>query len=126
MYAKKDDVSSIESALSSKIDQTVDNISFTFNKSTSEVKEDLQSFKEEISTYIRFNADGMELGKAGSKFKSKLTNEKLAFTQNDEEVAYISNNKMYITDAEIKNQLTLGSYAFVPRSNGNLSLKWIK
>lgn len=126
MYAKKDDVSAIESSLYSKIDQTAENISLTFNKSTNEVKNDLQDFRDEISTYIRFDASGMELGKQGSKFKSKLTNEKLAFIQDNEEVAYISNNKMHITDAEIKNQLTLGSYAFVPRSNGNLSLKWMK
>ncbi|MGM9544420.1 MAG: phage tail spike protein [Romboutsia timonensis] len=126
MYAKKDDVSSIEETLSSMINQTASDISLIFNKSTNEVKNDLQGFKEQVTSYIRFNSDGMELGKQGSKFKTRLNNEKLAFLQNEEEVAYISNNKMYITDAEIKNQLTLGSYAFVPRSNGNLSLKWIK
>lgn len=126
MYAKKDDVSSIEQSLSSKIDQTAKDISLTFNKTTDEVKNDLQGFREEITAYIRFDADGMELGKSGSKFKTRLTNEKLAFLQDNEEVAYVSNNKMNITDAEIKNQLTLGSFAFIPRSNGNLSLKWIK
>lgn len=126
MYAKKDDVSAIEQSLSSKIDQTAKDISLIFNKSTDAVKDDLQGFKDQITSYIRFDANGMELGKQGSKFKTRLTNEKLAFLQDEEEVAYISNNKMNITDAEIKNQLTLGSYAFVPRSNGNLSLKWTK
>jgi len=126
MYARKDDVSSIKQSLSSKIDQTAKDISLTFNKTTDEVKNDLQGFREEITAYIRFDADGMELGKSGSKFKTRLTNEKLAFLQDNEEVAYVSNNKMNITDAEIKNQLTLGSFAFIPRSNGNLSLKWVK
>ena len=125
-YAKKDDVSSAEQRLSSKIDQTAKDISFTFNKSTDEVKNDLQDFRDEITSYIRFDANGMELGKQGSKFKTRLSNEKLAFLQGEDEVAYISNNKMNITDAEVKNQLTLGSYAFVPRTNGNLSLKWIR
>ncbi|MCI9069420.1 phage tail spike protein [Clostridium sp.] len=126
MYAKKDDISSIEQRLSSKIDQTANDISLIFNRSTNEVKDDLQSFRDQITSYIRFDANGMELGKQGSKFKTRLTNEKLAFLQGEDEVAYISNNKMNITDAEIKNQLTLGSYAFVPRTNGNLSLKWIR
>ena len=125
LYATSDDLTSIQQALSSKIDQTAKDISLEFNKSTNDVKNDLSEFREQVTSYIRFNIDGMELGKQGSKFKTKLNNEKLAFLQDDEEVAYISNNKLNITDAEIKNKLRLGSFAFIPRSNGNLSLKWI-
>ena len=125
-YAKKDELSSTENRLSSKLDQTSKDLLVSFTKSTDEIKNGLQGFKDEVTTYIRFDIDGMELGKLGSRFKTRLTNEKLAFLQDDEEVAYISNNKMYITDAEVRHSLILGNYSFVPRSNGNLSLKWIK
>ena len=71
----------------------------------------------------------IELGKIGNSFVAKLSNEKLAFLQDGVEIAYISNNKLYITDAEIKNMLTVGNpsngyFDFIPRQNGNLSLKW--
>ena len=125
-YAKKDELSSVENRLSSKIDLTSQNLSISFTKSTDEIKDKLQGFRNEVTTYIRFDVDGMELGKIGNRFKTRLTNEKLAFLQDNEEVAYISNNKMYITDAEVRRGLILGNYSFVPRSNGNLSLKWIK
>ena len=125
-YAKKDDLSSTEDRLTSKLDQTSKDLLVSFTKSTDEIKNGLQGFRDEVTTYIRFDIDGMELGKLGSRFKTRLTNEKLAFLQDDEEVAYISNNKMYITDAEVRHSLILGDYSFVPRSNGNLSLKWIK
>ena len=58
-----------------------------------------------------------------------LDNTKLAFKQSGEEIAYISNNKMYITQAEIKETLRIGTsengfFSWVQGSEGNLSLKW--
>ena len=41
---------------------------------------------------------------------------------NDTEVAYLSNNKLYVTQAEILSKLIIGKFAFEPQSNGNLSL----
>ena len=66
----------------------------------------------------------MELGKADSPFKSMLTNEKLSFTQNSTEIAYISNRCLYVTDVEVLNRLRIGNWEFTPRSNGNLSFIW--
>lgn len=40
------------------------------------------------------------------------------------EVAYISDSKLYITQAEILTDLQLGKFAYTPRNNGNLSLLW--
>lgn len=42
------------------------------------------------------------------------------------EVAYMTDNKLYITDGEFLNSLQLGNFAFYPRSSGNLSFKKIK
>lgn len=82
-----------------------------------------------LSEYIRFQGALIELGRVGNAFTAKLSNEKLAFLQNNVEIAYVSNHKLYITDAEIRNKLTLGNptngyFDFIPRANGNLSLKW--
>lgn len=124
-YAEKSAVSTIEKNLASKIDQTAKDVTINFNKVNNETRGELQNFKTEVNSYIKFDEDGMELGKSNSKFKTKLTNEKLAFLEDGSEIASISNKEMSITDANITNQLTIGKFAFVPRSNGNTSLKWI-
>lgn len=124
-YAEKSAVASIEQNLTSKIDQTARDVTINFNTANNETRGELESFRTEVNSYIKFDTDGMELGKSSSKFKAKLTNEKLAFLEDGSEIAYISNKEMNITDANITNQLTIGKFAFVPRSNGNTSLKWI-
>ena len=54
-----------------------------------------------------------------------LSEQKLSFYQGTDEVAYFSNNKLYVTDAEILERLQLGKFAFIPRSNGNLSFRYL-
>ena len=54
-----------------------------------------------------------------------LSEQKLSFYQGIDEVAYFSNNKLYVTDAEILDRLQLGKFAFIPRSNGNLSFRYL-
>lgn len=54
-----------------------------------------------------------------------LSEQKLSFYQGSAEVAYFSNNKLYVTDAEILERLQLGKFAFIPRSNGNLSFRYL-
>lgn len=69
------------------------------------------------------------LGKVGNAFTAELSNEELAFKENGQKIAYISNNSLVITNAEIRNKLSLGNetrgwFDFIPRANGNLSIKW--
>lgn len=54
-----------------------------------------------------------------------LSEQKLSFYQGTDEVAYFSNNKLYVTDAEILDKLQLGKFAYIPRSNGNLSFRYL-
>lgn len=124
-YTQKTDTNELRETLTSQINQTGKDVIMTFNKVTSETKDDIQSFRNEVTTYIKFSEDGMELGKTNSKFKTKLSNERLSFTEDNAEIAYIGNRKLNITDAEVTNKLVIGNFAFVPRSNGNTSLKWI-
>lgn len=132
IYTTKGETTSLESTLKSLIEQTSKDITFNFQeatKYTKEVDDKLIETIEELRTYIRFSSAGIELGEIGSAFTSLLGNEKLAFMQDGQEIAYISNNKMFITDVEIKNKLTFGDdnrgyFDFVPRANGNLSIRW--
>lgn len=58
------------------------------------------------------------------QFRSAFTAAKLSFYQDDVEVAYLSNNRLYITDAQITGRIFLGDDWQVERSSG-LTLKWI-
>ena len=117
----------LNATLESYVTQTSREIQLNFDQNylyTTEVDGRLEEFQELIRTYFRFTAEGMELGKADSPFKSMLTNEKLSFTQNGTEIAYISNRCLYVTDVEVLNRLRIGNWEFTPRSNGNLSFIW--
>ena len=75
----------------------------------------------ELSALLRLTAEGIELGQDGNDVSLLIKPDRVAFLDKGQEVAYISDRKLYITEAEILTSLTLGRFAFVPRENGNLS-----
>ena len=79
-----------------------------------------------IIRYIRFVDGDIILGEVNNSLMLKISNDKFSFLQNGIEVAYMTDNKLYITDGEFLNSLQLGNFAFYPRSSGNLSFKKIK
>lgn len=131
-YASKNDLEAINNEFSSELEVRDNSIEMRFESFENETKNIngiITSNQQLLEEYIRFKGALIELGKIGNSFVAKLSNEKLAFLQDGVEIAYISNNKLYITDAEIKNMLTIGNpsngyFDFIPRQNGNLSLKW--
>ena len=131
-YADKITITELQSNLSSQLTQTNANIDLSFNRVndyTIKVDGQLQQYKKEVETNIRFNENGMQLGKLDSPFMASLGNTKLAFLENNKEVAYISNNKMHITQVEISTNLKIGDekkgfFTWQQGANGNLSLKW--
>ena len=71
---------------------------------------------------MSFGQNGLTIGKTGNPFTFRVVNDRLAFFMNDTEVAYLSNNKLYVTQAEILNRMQIGKFAFEPQTNGNLSV----
>ena len=109
--ANKADTSWVSERQESIIQQTATDIEFSFNEAkqyTIDVNGSFTDFINEVRSYQRFSADGLELGIQGSPFIAKLGNTKLSFLQNGVEIAYISNNKLYITEAQVKNKLLMG------------------
>ena len=108
--------------LKSLIEQTATQLEITFtqvNERIDGVGNDLADAVDEISTYIRASSDGVEIGKSDSPYAARLTNDRLEFTENGTVVAYISNNKMYITSVEATESAILCCFEFRQRSNGN-------
>ena len=127
-YATADQVSQMNETLSTLAEQSENNFTWTVTK-VNEIIEDAaasDSLTREqlnlIHTYMRFGEDGLIIGKAGNPLTFRVVNDRLAFYMNDTEVAYLSDNKLYVTQAEILARLQIGKFAYEPQSNGNLSV----
>ena len=95
--------------------QTAEEIMAVFSETYEVESDDLSSFADAFRSYIRFTQNGLELGKSGSSIVARLQNDRLSFVQlgsgGGYEVAYISDKKLYITEANVTSTLTLGEKA---------------
>lgn len=84
-----------------------------------------ESYVEKQETWIRFDDDGIHMGKNNenvdegeNQFTMDLSNQELAFLEDGVKVAYINNQTLNITEAEVETQLKIGKFAFVPTQTG--------
>ena len=111
------------------VSQSATEITMSFRNDLTEVENQVVVNKQEIDKYIRFSANGIELGDMLSPFKAQISNVKISFLQNNQEIAYISNNTLYITKAMFLEKISIGNsqsgqYDWIIRTNGNMSLKY--
>ena len=128
-YISKDELATIQQDFQTTITQSSSEIRMDFTTITNEITETMSSNFALIEEHIRFRGALIELGKVGNAFTAELSNESLSFKENGQEIAYISNQALVITNAEIRNRLSLGTAArgwfdFIPRATGNLSIQW--
>lgn len=90
------------------------------------------ALNEEINTrksYMQFGETSgnptLVLGSTDSKAKAALTNQELDFTYEDQIKASVGQDGMSMPKATISDSLQIGEWMWFPRSNGNLSLKWV-
>jgi phage minor structural protein len=118
-YSEKSEVAELRESILTQFAVLEGKIEMRFEtaqESTVQIGDALEAFKTLTQVFMQFGADGMSIGKSDSPFKSVFTNDRLSFQQDGAEVAYISNNKLYITDAEIKGSLYL--------TNGDYRSRW--
>ena len=121
-----------EEELNTRFTQTEEGWEMTFNQFRQWVETEngeTQTAFEELRKYIRFLDGNIILGDQDNDLQCIITNTKISFEQNGTEVAYISNNKLYITNAEVLDRFTVGNpssgyFDWIPRANGNLGMKW--
>jgi hypothetical protein len=129
-YAKTSDVESVRTEISTTVSQTAKEINIKFdtvNERITNENGEITKELEEINKYIRLVDGNIILGEEGNPLTTKIVNGRISFLYNDSvEVAYISDNKLYITNAEILESIIIGNFAFIPRKNGNLSFKKVR
>jgi len=127
-YYLKDDTDALVSSVSTELELIKDalNLEFTtFQADLEALATGTDAEFEEIKKYIRFIDGKILLGEAGNELELQIANDKISFIQEGAEVAYFTDRKLFVTDGEYTNSLRLGSFAFMPRANGNLSFKRI-
>ena len=128
-YTLQSDTDALSQHVDTVISQTAKDIEFRFNTAQellNQLDGKVDGNKQEIQKFIRFIEGKIELGQSNSKFSLTISNDRISFKDNGAEVAYISNSTLYITDADVTNSLRIGQFAFVPRANGNMSIKLMK
>ena len=124
----KDQTDAIVSEVESKLEQTASGFEMQFNQFSADiaaVAAGADAEFEEIKKYIRFVDGQILLGEVGNELELQISNDRISFLQDGAEVAYFSDRKMHVADTQIEHSLQLGNFAFMPRSNGNLSFKKI-
>lgn len=123
-------IQSLRQETNSQFTQTVNSFEASFNTITQTVSNNQDSTNQkfdDIKNYLRYeeiNGVGVvTLGTSGSEIVLRQRNDRIYFEQNGQEVAYISNNQLYITDAQFLNSIRIGNFAFIPRSNGSLGFR---
>lgn len=100
-YYTKDATDSLVSSVSSSWEHTAKGFEMQFDnisKNLGDVSNNADTRFQEISKYIRFVDGNIVLGEAGSELILKIANDRISFLQNNTEVAYFSNRKLYVTD----------------------------
>lgn len=128
-YISKSEMETIQRDFQTSITESSTEIRMDFQSSLDVVSGQVSENQALLEEYIRFRGALIELGKVGNAFTAELSNEQLAFKENGQTIAYISNQSLVITNAEIRNKLSLGNedrswFDFIPRTSGNLSIVW--
>ena len=114
--------------IATQFTQTASAFSLQFDKLISQINtlngETNQQFSE-ISKYIRFEDGNIILGRSDSALTLKIQSDRISFILDNTEIAYFSSGRLYVDNLEAITTLTVGNFAWIPRSNGNLSLKMI-
>ena len=121
-YATQDE---LREAITTTMTQLSNSFEFLFTelKTTVDANDaDAREQLTEIKKYIRFEDGNIILGQAGNTLTLRLENGRISFFDEGAEVAYFTNKQLTVKDASFLNSMKIGSFAFLPRDNGNLSL----
>ena len=129
-YTSQDAFSSYQQALATRLIQDAEKFDFQFTEMQKSIEtvdgKQVAKFNE-ISKHITFDSGDILLKATSSdpnvntRISLLISRDRISFMDNGAEVAYISDNKLYIYDGHFINSLRVGNFSFRPRSNGSLS-----
>ena len=115
----------VQQAITTTMTQLADSFEFLFTELKTKVDENDAEAREqftELKKYIRFEEGNIIIGQTGKDIQLRLESERIVFLDGGAEVAFFSNKQLTVNDANLLTSLRLGNFAFLPRTNKNLSL----
>ena len=109
-YVKTSDLDQFKQEVSTQFTQNSDSFQMIFSKVESELKDLEDSTNEEfkeIKKWIRFTDGKIILGESGNTLELTLQNDRISFTSAGVEVAYFSNNQMYVDSIVVRNNASI-------------------
>lgn len=92
----------------SELAQTDSDLTLTFSRLTA-----AETGLTQMFSYFEFGDDNgtpyLDMGTSSSSIKMRLTNTRLAFVQAGKELAYFSDHKLYVTQLEAVEQISIGT-----------------
>jgi hypothetical protein len=130
-YVEKDEYNTYKSSTKSQLEVLSDQIEMNFtstNSSIETVDGKVDTKFEELTKYIRFSTDGIEIGKDENSLKLKLDNNMIQFTKNGTPIGWWDGNDFHTGNivVEVNERAQFGNFAFTPRSDGSLTLLKVK
>ena len=124
-YVSTGEFGTFKETIETQFQQSAEDFSFNFTQLQEHIKNVegvMQSQYAETLKYIRFVDGNIILGEENNPLVLRIAKEKIVFEQNGIEVAYFSNAKMYVTDIEATNSLTVAGLKVTRRTNGSIDI----
>lgn len=112
-------------------EQTADALGESVTNVQTQVGATADRLDEEINNrkqYMQFDPNnGLTIGDLTNTdaYSVQLTSTAMQFRAGNTVAAYVSNDRLYINNAEVVNTLRIGNFAFLPRDNGHMSLQYV-
>ena len=104
--------------------ESVTDVQTQVGAATDRLDEEINNRKQ----YMQFDPNnGLTIGDLTNTdaYSVQLTSTMMQFRAGNTVAAYVSNDRLYINNAEIVNTLRIGNFAFLPRDNGHMSLQYV-
>lgn len=121
-YYDKANMDQLISQIYTQIQQTADAITLSFGDYTQELNGKFTN----LERYIRFSADGIELGDLNSALKFLIGYTQAEFLESDYASSVWANRSFTTDNLTARSGLYLGSFKLVARDNGNVGLVKVK
>ncbi|RYQ22658.1 hypothetical protein PG2049B_0839 [Bifidobacterium pseudolongum subsp. globosum] len=104
--------------------ESVTNVQTQVGATADRLDEEIDARKQ----YMQFDPNnGLTIGDLTNTdaYSVQLTSTAMQFRAGNTVAAYVSNDRLYINNAEVVNTLRIGNFAFLPRDNGHMSLQYV-
>ena len=111
-----DGLDAVDAAASDRLDSAIAGVTGQLDQ--------LDAWRESLDNYVLIDGGGIFIGNRTDDFRVNINSSRMSFIEKDKEVAYVSNQALFIGDATITGTLTQGGFYWETQTGGRLDFKW--